>query len=82
MKWEELKQKLGSRKFWALVAIFVPSLLIYTGVINTDKAGELSSLIIAGGACVAYMFAESAVDVARAISSDKEVENDGESNES
>jgi hypothetical protein len=65
MTWDDVKRKLSSRKFWALLAVFVPSLLVFTGVIDVDRAETLKALIVMGGACVAYMFAESVVDTAR-----------------
>lgn len=65
MTWDDVKRKLSSRKFWALLAVFVPSLLVFTGVIDVDRAEALKALIVMGGACVAYMFAESVVDTAR-----------------
>ena len=65
MTWEEIRRKLTSRKFWAAIAVFVPSLLVFTGVIDVEKAEQLNALIVLGGACVAYMLAETVVDVVR-----------------
>ena len=67
MTWEDIKRKLSSRKFWALLAVFVVALLKYLGVLPEGQAGGLNDLILLGGACVAYMLSESAVDVARII---------------
>lgn len=80
MTWDDVKRKLSSRKFWALLAVFVPSLLVFTGVIDVDRAETLKALIVMGGACVAYMFAESVVDTARIWkeTDDGESNNDGE----
>lgn len=80
MTWDDVKRKLSSRKFWALLAVFVPSLLVFTGVIDVDRAEALKALIVMGGACVAYMFAESVVDTARIWkeTDDGESDNDGE----
>ena len=65
MTWDDVRRKLTSRKFWAAIAVFVPSLLVFAGVIDVNKAEQLNALIVLGGACVAYMLAETAVDVAR-----------------
>lgn len=80
MTWDDVKRKLSSRKFWALLAVFVPSLLVFFGVIDVDRAETLKALIVMGGACVAYMFAESVVDTARIWkeTDDGESDNDGE----
>lgn len=67
MTWNDFLRKIGSRKFWALIGVFVPALLVFTGVINTEKAKELEYLIVLGGACAVYMLSESAVDVARIL---------------
>lgn len=75
MTWEDIKRKLSSRKFWAMVAVFVPSLLIFIGVIDVQKAEQLNALIVLGGGCVAYILAETAVDIARiAKEPDDEIE--------
>lgn len=73
MNWEDVRRKLASRKFWAMIAVFVPALLVFVGVIDVDKAEQLKALIILGGGCIAYIFAESAVDIARIV---KEARND------
>ena len=77
MTWEEIRRKLTSRKFWAAVAVFIPALLVFIGVIDVQKAEQLNALIVLGGACVAYIFAESAVDIVRIA---KEKETNGETN--
>ena len=33
MTWNDFLRKIGSRKFWALLAVFIPALLVFTGVI-------------------------------------------------
>lgn len=76
MTWDDFKRKISSRKFWALLAVFIPALLVFTGVISTERAEELKYLIVIGGACAAYMFAESAVDVARIIKEDAEYDSE------
>jgi len=65
MTWDDVRRKLTSRKFWAAIAVFVPSLLVFVGVIDVNKAEQLNALIVLGGGCVAYMLAETAVDVVR-----------------
>lgn len=57
------KQKLTSRKFWALIAALVTAIL--TGLASENQIAHVISVISGVGACVAYMFAEAKVDVAR-----------------
>ena len=57
------KQKLTSRKFWALIAALVTSVL--TGLASENQIAHVISVISGVGACVAYMFAEAKVDAAR-----------------
>lgn len=58
------KQKLSSRKFWALIVGFITPLLLAFGVADNVVA-QVAAIITAGGAVVAYLFAESIVDSAR-----------------
>ena len=57
------KQKLTSRKFWALIAALVTSVL--TGLATESQIAHVVSIVSGIGACVAYMFAEAKVDAAR-----------------
>ena len=75
MTWNDVRRKLTSRKFWAAIGVFVPALLVFIGVIDIEKAEQLNALIVLGGGCIAYMLAESAVDIARIV---KETSNDDE----
>ena len=59
------KRKLSSRKFWLAIATFVAGLLIYFGK-STDEANEVSGLIMAGGAVIAYILAEGWIDASNA----------------
>lgn len=74
MNWEDIKRKLLSRKFWAAISVFVPSLLVFIGVIDIDKAEQLKGLIVLGGGCVIYIIAETAVDIARIAKKPEELE--------
>lgn len=58
------KQKLSSRKFWALVVGFVSPLLLAFGV-GESTVTQVAAIIAAGGAVVAYLFAEGMVDANR-----------------
>lgn len=58
------KQKLSSRKFWALIVGFITPLLLAFGIADNIVA-QVAAIITAGGAVVAYLFAESIVDSAR-----------------
>ena len=80
MTWDDVRRKLTSRKFWAAIGVFVPALLVFIGVIDIEKAEQLNALIVLGGGCVAYMLAESAVDIVRIVKEkdDGESDNDGE----
>lgn len=72
-----LKNKLGSRKFWALLAGFISSLLVVFNLTENDIA-QVTGVITAFGSVAVYMLAEAGVDKARAAadkenSTDKEV---------
>jgi len=56
--------KLSSRKFWALVVGFVSPLLLAFGV-GENVVTQVAAIIAAGGAVVAYLFAEGMVDASR-----------------
>ena len=58
------KQKLSSRKFWALVVGFVSPLLLAFGV-GENVVTQVAAIIASGGAVVAYLFAEGMVDANR-----------------
>ena len=71
------KQKLSSRKFWALLAAL--SVAIIGGAVSPEVAAQVSGIIGAVGACIVYMLAESSVDKATALNSIyKEADNDSE----
>lgn len=66
------KKKLSSRKFWAMVAALVLSILTAFGI--PQMTIEQVVVIISGiGALVAYMLAESSVDKASANLDGKEI---------
>lgn len=66
------KKKLSSRKFWAMVAALVLSVLTAFGI--PQMTIEQVVVIISGiGALVAYMLAESSVDKASANLDGKEI---------
>ena len=58
------RAKLSSRKFWALVVGFVSPLLLAFGV-SENTVTQVAAIIAAGGAVVAYLFAEGMVDASR-----------------
>lgn len=58
------KQKLSSRKFWAAVVAFVSALLFAFNVAETDVT-QITAIIMAGGALIAYIFSEGWVDANR-----------------
>jgi len=56
------KRKLSSRKFWALLAAFATSVLAASGA-GENVTLQVTGVIGAVGACVAYILAEAATDV-------------------
>lgn len=66
------KKKLGSRKFWAMLAALILSILTAFGIPQLTL--EQVAVIISGiGALVAYMLAEGSVDKASANLEGKEI---------
>ena len=65
MKKEELVRKLTSRKFWAAIAEFVTMLILAFGVAD-ETATQVSAIIMAGAAVVAYIVGEGLADAAGA----------------
>ena len=59
------KSKLTSRKFWAAIAQFVTMLIIAFGG-EQETATEVTALIMAGAAVVAYIIGEGLIDAASA----------------
>lgn len=59
------KQKLGSRKFWALVGGLVSSLLVAFKV-SDGSVAQITAIITAFGSVAVYIFAEASVDKASA----------------
>ncbi len=68
------KSKLASRKFWALVAGLVSSLLVAFHV-SDGSVAQVTAIITAFGSVAVYIFAESSVDKA-AASNDSKTEGD------
>ena len=61
----ELFRKLASRKFWALLAGFIGSMLVVFNVGDNDIA-QVTAVITAFGSVAVYMLAEASVDKAQA----------------
>ncbi len=55
------KTKLSSRKFWALIAALATSILGAVGA-SENTTLQITGIITAVGACVAYMLAEAYAD--------------------
>ncbi len=66
-------QKLTSRKFWAGVAGFIAPILVLLKMPENDVT-TIVALITSSGTLIAYIFAETSLDMARA-------ESDGECDE-
>ena len=73
-------RKLTSRKFWTAVASFVSMMIVACG--GTDnQATQITALIMAGAAVVAYIIGEGLADSANVgieVEQEVEVEEDGE----
>lgn len=65
------KRKLTSRKFWAAIATFVSMLIVALGGAESEAA-QVTALIMAGAAVVAYIVGEGLTDVANANSKPSE----------
>ena len=59
------KRKLTSRKFWAAVCEFVAMLVLAFGG-TQETAVQITAIIMAGAAVLAYIIAEGLVDAANA----------------
>ena len=73
-------RKLTSRKFWTAVASFVSMMIVACG--GTDnQATQITALIMAGAAVVAYIIGEGLTDSANVgieVEQEVEVEEDGQ----
>lgn len=63
------KRKITSRKFWTAIAGFVAMLVVAFGG-TEDQATQITALIMAGAAVVAYIIGEGLADAAGANSAD------------
>lgn len=61
---KDWKSKLTSRKFWAAVAEFVAMLLVFFNY-PQDKTTQITALIMAGAAVIAYIVGEGLIDAAK-----------------
>ncbi|MGN7387703.1 hypothetical protein [Sporosarcina sp. SAFN-015] len=64
------KRKLASRKFWAMVAGFVGSLLVAFNVGENDIA-QVAAIITSFGAIAVYILQEGAIDKAAVDNEEK-----------
>jgi len=55
------KRKLSNRKFWALIAAFITSVLVIFGA-SQGSIEKVTAIITSGGAVIAYILAEGYVD--------------------
>ncbi len=55
------KKKLSSRKFWALIAAFITSVLVIFGA-SQGSIEKVTAIITSGGAVIAYILAEGNID--------------------
>ena len=67
------KRKLTSRKFWVTVATFVGMFVVYFGG-TEETATQITALIMAGAAVIAYIVGEGLTDAANVSSAVEVVE--------
>lgn len=68
------KRKLSSRKFWALAAGFIASLLVVFNV-SENEIAQIVGVITAFGTVAVYILAEAGVDKASIIENNNEHNN-------
>lgn len=68
----DILRKLSSRKFWALLAGFIGSMLVVFNVGDNDIA-QVTAVITAFGSVAVYMLAEASVDKSRPVGDDSDV---------
>lgn len=66
------KQKLSSRKFWALAAALVLSILVFFNA-SDNITTQVGSIITAFGSVCVYMLAEASVDKKRLEEENSEI---------
>jgi hypothetical protein len=69
------KRKLTSRKFWTAIAGFVSMLTVAFGG-TESQATQITALIMAGAAVVAYIIGEGLADAAAAKNADNTLSED------
>ncbi len=69
----KLSDQKSSRKFWMSIATFISMMTVFFGG-NQDRATQITALIMAGGASVAYIVGEGFADAASAMNTDNETE--------
>ncbi len=62
MNW---KEKLSSRKLWAMVAGLIVSVFVLFGV-DSGLSERISAMVLAFGSIVAYIFGETCIDYQKA----------------
>jgi hypothetical protein len=63
MTWAKFIQKVSSRKFWALIAGFVGSLMVAMNV-GENEIAQITAIVTSFGTIAVYIFAEASVDKA------------------
>lgn len=58
---EEIKRKLSSRKFWALLAGFIGSLLVAFNV-GENEIAQVTAVLTSFGSIAVYILAEASID--------------------
>lgn len=73
---EDLIRKLTSRKFWVALVAFISALLVAFNVSDASIA-QVTSIIMAFGSLIAYIFAEAWTDSASLKSTEEEKDVEG-----
>lgn len=72
MNWNDFLRKMGSRKFWSMVAGFVTSILTAAGAGDSEIV-KIVAIITAFGSIAVYMISEAYVD-GKAVEGDTTIE--------
>lgn len=71
MKKINWKEKLSSRKFWALISALILSILVFLNV-GENQIAQVTSIVAAFGSVAVYIFSEASIDRARVEENKKE----------
>jgi hypothetical protein len=76
MNWSKFLSKISSRKFWALLAGLIGSVLVVANV-DENQIAQVTAIVTGFGTIAVYIFAEASVDRAN-VEANKQVESEEE----